>query len=285
MRGIKSGRYQTKAFKSSPKNPLPQEWVFDILIVMSEWSNKRQSTVGGILFLVILLFGLFLFFKNKEAPTCFDGELNQSEEGIDCGGECVAVCQFKAEDIAILWSRVVPVADDVYSVVAMIENPNPDYEANNVPYTFKLYDDRNILIYERKGEGYFLPGSTFPVFEHALRTGQRTPWRASFELRGVPYWEASDADEINIKIVTKVLDDKISAPRLTSVIKNETFEILSDIEFVALLFDEEGNLVNSSKTILERLAPEESDTIVFTWPKDFGVVISRIEIVPVYFKR
>ncbi len=256
-----------------------------IIMFMSAWSNKRQTTIGGVLVLIIIFWGLFLYFTKKDAPTCFDGKLNQNEEGIDCGGSCVAICQFNAQDIAILWSRVVPVADDVYSVVAMIENPNLVYEASNVPYTFKLYDDRNILVYERKGEGYFLPGKVFPIIEHALRTGQRVPTRASFELRGAPYWEASDASDVNIRIVTKVMSEDSVTPKLTSVVKNETFEILNDIEFIALLYDAEENLINASKTILERLAPEESDTIVFTWPEDFNTVVARIDIVPVYFRR
>jgi len=252
---------------------------------MASWSQRRQTYISIGIILLIILSVLFIYFGNREPANCFDFKLNQDEEGIDCGGSCKAICQFKAEDVAILWSRVVPVVDDVYSVVAMVENPNINFEAKNVPYTFKLYDEDNILIFERKGSTYFLSGTTFPVFEHALRTGQRIPARATFALRESPFWEETTSEGVEIRVLTKNLSNEEESPRLTVVIQNPTFQILNNIEFIALLYDEEENLVNASKTVLDRLDSEQSDTIVFTWPKPFTTTIARMEIVPVAYLR
>lgn len=256
-----------------------------IIRFMASWSQRRQIYISAGIILLIVLSVVFIYFSGRESANCFDGKLNQNEEGIDCGGSCKAICQFKAEDVAILWSRVIPVVDDVYSVVAMIENPNLNFEAKNVPYTFKLYDDENILIFERKGSAYFLSGATFPVFEHALRTGQRIPARAVFSLRDDPFWEQTSSDDVEIRVITKNLSNEDESPRLTVVVKNPTFQILNDVEFIALLYDKDENLVNASKTVLERLDSEQSDTIIFTWPEPFTTTIARMEIVPVAYVR
>jgi hypothetical protein len=52
---------------------------------------------------------------------------------------------------------------------------------------------------------------------------------------------------------------------------------------VALLFDENDNLINASKTVLDRLVREESDTLIFTWPQDLSAVVAKIEIIPVEY--
>ena len=145
----------------------------------------------------------------------------------------------------------------------------------------KIFDEENILIYERKGKTFIPSGSTFPIFEHALRTGERVPARATFEFTEAPFWERAPEEKPQIRIISKNLDDASSFPKLVSVVKNTSRRDIQDIAFVALLFDENRNLVNASKTILSRLKREDSDTLVFTWPESFTTTIAKIEIIPV----
>jgi len=247
---------------------------------MSIWATKRKFIISSSVLVPLIVVAVFLYVTGREKPSCFDGILNQNEGGIDCGGVCTAVCQNEAEDVAILWTRFLPVVDDVYSAVALIENPNKDFEAKNVPYSFKIFDEDGVLIYERKGSAFFQAGSTFPIFEHALRTGERVPSRAVFSLRNVPFWEQREFEKVPIQIVSKNLDED-STPKLTAVIKNNSLKNLTEISFIAMLFDVDDNLVNASKTVLGTLGREASDTLVFTWPEDFSTTVVRTEIVPV----
>ncbi|PIP86893.1 hypothetical protein COW81_03220 [Candidatus Campbellbacteria bacterium CG22_combo_CG10-13_8_21_14_all_36_13] len=249
---------------------------------MSVWATKRKFIISSSIFIPLIVVAVFLYITGREKPSCFDGLINQDERGVDCGGSCVAVCQNEAEDVAILWTRFLPVIDDVYSVVTLIENSNKSFEAKNVPYSFKLFDEEGVLIYERKGSAFFPAGSTFPIFEHALRTGERVPSRAVFSLRNTPFWEQREFEKIPIQIVSKNLDQE-NTPKLTAVIKNNSLKNLSQISFIAMLFDADGNLVNASKTVLSTLGREASDTIVFTWPEDFKNTVVRTEIVPVEY--
>ena len=89
-----------------------------------------------------------LIFYDK--PTCFDGKQNQDESGVDCGGVCEKVCSFQAVKPNIIWSRSFKVSEGIYNAIAYIENPNIRAEAFAVPYVFKIFDERNILISEKK---------------------------------------------------------------------------------------------------------------------------------------
>ena len=69
---------------------------------MSWASNRRLAYISVVLFgvlAVVLFVGLVVFY---EAPTCFDGKRNGTEEGVDCGGSCDLICSFSAADIEIL---------------------------------------------------------------------------------------------------------------------------------------------------------------------------------------
>ena len=111
---------------------------------MLVWAQKRRFVISTIVLVPLLAVIIFIYISSREAPNCFDGKLNQNERGIDCGGMCVAVCQNEATDVAILWTRFIPIINDVYSVVAMVENPNINFEAKGAPYIFRLYDEENL---------------------------------------------------------------------------------------------------------------------------------------------
>jgi hypothetical protein len=77
------------------------------------WGMKRQLfyalVVLGVVAVLVVVLGFVFFYK---APTCIDGKMNQNEEGVDCGGVCVKVCEAPA--ISAVWARSVKVADGVY---------------------------------------------------------------------------------------------------------------------------------------------------------------------------
>ncbi len=245
------------------------------------WSSRRRSTYLGIAFVIIIavIAGLYFLFFDKE-PTCTDNKMKGNERGIDCGGSCENLCLAQISDPVLLWSRAFQVSEGNYNAVAYVENPNFSAGVSRISYIFKLFDDENLLITERKGRTFISPNGITPVFEGGVRTGQRIPARTFFEFSGVPQWAELIDERVSLSVSDIVLSDADSSPRIDAVLSNNSIESILDIEIVAALFDVDGNAIATSATFINRLSDRTSQNIVFTWPNKFDASVSRIEIIP-----
>jgi hypothetical protein len=245
------------------------------------WASRRRSTYLGIAFIVIIavLTGLFFLFFDKE-PTCTDNKMNGDERGIDCGGSCEDLCLAQISDPVLLWSRAFKVTDGTYNTIAYVENPNFIAGISRISYIFKLFDNENLLIAERKGRTFISPNGITPIFEGAIRTGQRIPVRTFFEFSDTPQWAELTDDRSSLSVSDIVLSDADSSPRIEAVLSNSSLESVASIEVVAVLFDIDGNAIAASSTFINRLSDRSSQRIVFTWPDAFPSSVSRIEIIP-----
>ncbi|MFH0846329.1 MAG: hypothetical protein V1851_02970 [Patescibacteria group bacterium] len=244
------------------------------------WSSKRKNKyIIVALFVILIPIILFLFFSFYTEPTCFDGKQNADEEGVDCGGSCQVVCGFKIIDPIVQWSRVSKTNDGVYSAVAMIENLNVSAEASGIPYVFKLFDEEGLLISEKRGLIFIPANSTFPVFEGGIKVGNRVPVRTTFELTRAPYWVKSSID-YNSLITIKNVDfqEKNNTSKVLALIENNTIREIKGIELIVLLLDGDGNLINSSKTIIGSIKKDSSENAIFTWPILFDKKIAKIDL-------
>lgn len=246
---------------------------------MSWASRRRLIYMSGIALFLLLVIGLpfFVFFYDK--PTCFDGRQNQDEEGIDCGGACELICEEDIIALKILWSRHFYVTDGVYNVVAYVENSNFDAIARNVPYTFKVFDNENILITERKGRTFISSKGIVPVFESGLITGERIPARTLFEFRSDPDWE-NITYETNFVVQNTVLSNEEEKPRIDATLVNNGVDPYSDVPVVVTVFDTEGNAIASSRTIVKFIDGRSSTPLVFTWPNPYESPVAEIDIIP-----
>jgi hypothetical protein len=245
------------------------------------WSGRRRTayTSFTFLFLLIIAGAIFYFFLYK-APTCSDGSQNGGEEGIDCGGICPIICTFQTLEPVVLWSRAFMVADGVYNVLAYVENPNADVGVPRIAYTFKVFDKKNILIAERKGETFISANGISPIFEGGINTGEREPAITFFELGNDIEWVTKDNPITMLKVVNKALSNAETLPRIDATLQNNSTEEFSDIEVIATIFDLNDNAIASSKTFVNLLPKKSSQKIVFTWPKSFQSPVARIEIIP-----
>ncbi len=71
-----------------------------------------------------------------------------------------------------------------------------------------------------------------------------------------------------------------SMPRLTATARNISVAPISDIGFVAVVFDPAGNAFAASATTLSRLSADASAQIAFTWPDPLLIQAGRIDVVP-----
>ncbi|MEK7121058.1 MAG: hypothetical protein AAB840_03110 [Patescibacteria group bacterium] len=252
---------------------------------MSSWSGKRKFFYSSIFFTLIIAVAVPLFyFVFYDRPTCFDGKRNGDEQEVDCGGSCEKICQFQSKNVSILWSRAFEVSLGVYNLATYIENPNLDLKAEDVPYVFRLFDDKNLLVAEKKGRANIPPQSSFVIFEPNITTGNRNVKRVFFDFETDPLWREVPQDELPeniLKVKTQQISKNQTSLKLEVEIENVSFDRVSNIDTTAILYDREGNVIEISKTVIDVIEGEGVEKAVFTWPNLDPLDISRSEIIPV----
>lgn len=255
-------------------------------MIFMSWSERKKTKYVGLFFLIAIIL-LLVFVIDFSGATCFDDKKNQDEQGIDCGGSCTNICKFSTEELLIKWSRAFIVKDGIYNAIAYIENPNINLEAEKIFYIFKLYDENGILIYERKGATNVPARRIIPIFEETMQTGNRIPKRTTFEFTSLPDWKktqqnlSGQEEETILNIKNTSIKNEGGFTKLEAVLENPTLNQIQNIKVVSILFDIDGNAINSSRTIVDFIQKDSSGNVVFTWPYEFADQVSKIEIIPV----
>jgi hypothetical protein len=243
------------------------------------WAQKRKIIYISIILISFVLLGLVAYFFLKPLPSCDDKKQNQDELGIDCGGICTDVCRNQILPPVILWARTLKVQEGLYNVLAYVQNPNLEASTKEAVYRFKIYDAKGDLIYERSGSTSISPSRTIAIFEPGLLTGASIPARTKFEFISDSGWVKDTASPNRLKIVNKQLSNETVSPKLIVTIANNTVEDISNIETVAIIYDENDNAIAFSRTWVDRINSNEQGLAVFTWPEPFAGQALRIEII------
>ncbi len=248
---------------------------------MSQWSTKRQfSYLSGVFLFLLITIGTpvyFYFFNNP--PTCSDRKQNGDEAGIDCGGVCARFCTQDTLPPIVLWQRMSRVSDGFHNALAFVENPNHDATLVNASYSFKLFDKTNVLIAERRGRVSLPPKIVVPIFEGTITTGSDVPARITFEVAGTN-WQ-KEAMEVPLVVVSNtVYSNEDGFPRVSGILTNKSLKTIEPLYAVAVVYDNEGNAMAFSRTLLDPLLKNASAEAVFTWREDFPTSYSKIEILP-----
>ena len=249
---------------------------------MLSWSAKRKLTI---IFILFILFGtptgFFIYKKLQRPPSCSDGIQNQDERGVDCGGICRIACFANVkQEPDIQWSRAYYVAKGVYNLVAYIQNPNIDYISEPTKYIFKVYDDKNVLIGSREGVVGIPTSKIFPIFEATIQTNEAIPKYVTFEFVQPVVWIEYFGNKPELEVVEQRLSRQDTSPKLEAKISNRTLNPYSNVEVVAIIYNEEGNGVLSSRTFIDRIGDKGESNIVFTWPEPITFNPSKIEVIP-----
>lgn len=254
---------------------------------MISWSTKKRffyiSLVGLFFFLVVGVPVYLKFFVKP--PSCFDRLLNQNELEIDCGGVCEQICRSEVTRPIVLFSRYFEVAKGVYNAVVLVENQNAGFYATRIPYEMKFYDEDNVLIAQTVGETLMSSKKTFPIIEYTIMTNERKVTRMSFEFLGDIKWKRGSFIDPKVEVLEKRLRDDKGVQKLEAKIKNNEVYKLEQVPVVALLYDEEKNLVASSHTLLDEVPAKGEMPIVFTWNNSFSSIPTQIDIIPALTPR
>ncbi|KKW11451.1 MAG: hypothetical protein UY50_C0013G0012 [Parcubacteria group bacterium GW2011_GWA2_49_9] len=243
---------------------------------MLSWAQQRKLFfISGVVLFFIVVFGGYGLFSFYKAPNCANNEKDGNERGIDCGGSCLRMCKADVSAPLIHFVRTLEVEESVWGAVASVENRNAGAGARSVPYVFKLYDDENLLLYERHGVAFIPPRKVFAIFEGQMKTGTRTPTRATFAFTSEPVFVRMTEPALTLR--TQGFTARETGSFLQVVIGNPSRVAVEGIEATVLLFGTDGNVIATSATALKKLKGEESTLLTFTWPRQLDEP-ARIEV-------
>lgn len=236
---------------------------------MSNWRVKRQLlylfSVLGVIFAVVL--GFYLY--SRPTPSCFDGQQNNAETGVDCGGLCQKACVNTTLPIKVLWSRILEAGEGRYDVAVMLENFNGTVGAKKLTYILRIYDGNNALITSKTGSTYVNPLEKFVVFEPGLIADKRIAQSATLEITSQSDWLKTPALSATVsleRVIDPVNFTSDPSPRLHYRLINNSLVALSGLEIAIVLNDDNQNAFAGSKTLVDSLAKGETKDLYFTWP-------------------
>jgi len=245
------------------------------------WAARRRFVyLAGIILFFVVVIGLPIAWKIATIPaTCHDGKQNQNETAIDRGGPCLLLDDRYLQPHAVLWTRAFLVRDGSYNAVAYVQNPNPQAGVVSAHYKFSLYDSQNILVAERTGTTYIMPGGITPVFTSNIDTGNRIVARTYFAFTDKALvWERMSNPATPITISGTQVTNADTVPQVSASVRNTSVGDIQHVSFVAVVFDTAGNAINASATSLARLNAETQIQIGFTWPEAFTVLPSKVDV-------
>ena len=238
------------------------------------------GAIYGALFLGIVYL-LYLPFKPPE--TCVDGKKNQNETGVDCGGVCGAcIVEPVLEDIRVTESMwVFGGKGNEYDIVGKISNPNNDYGASSVPYTFRVLDVSGAVLAEKAGTSFILPKEEKYLVETSLPLSG-APSRVEVTI-GKVVWEkfAGYKERPALDVYNKTFERISSGVGFGQakglVVNNSPFDF-TDIGIVVVLRDGRSHVVALQKTDMQTLRSGEQRDFTLKWPDSFPGDVEKVEV-------
>jgi len=243
---------------------------------------RKQITIIFILLAVIALIGAGIYFLTlpKEEPTCSDGIQNQGEEGVDCGAICGNFCDTQEKLLKVMYQGFIPTTENNYDLVAQIENTNNLWGADNVPYTFYLYNEAGEQIASRQGSAYILPQETKYIVEQKVYCGE-IPAKVELELGRENWKKADNFRDLNLKFRERNIQTGAGNPnRLYGVLENDTSYNLNKIEIVGVVVGADNKIIAAGKTEMTTLMMGESRYFEIGFPNVISGQVITYEIRP-----
>jgi Mg-chelatase subunit ChlD len=188
------------------------------------------------------------------------------------------VCPFEAEKPAVLWAQAFRISDGVYNVVGYVENRNKGIGANDVPYTFTLYDTEGRVITKAEGKTSLPPDSTYPIFEGRVMAGTAVPKRAELVLGDITTWEKMEHGREQFTVEKRVLKSADNAPRLDATLFNTELSDAKNVEVIATVFDSKHAPLTTSRTTIPLFLARQEKSVTFTWPEPIAGTMRSCEV-------
>jgi len=235
-------------------------------------SRRIKQLVYGLFFVIVIVIVIWLIYLAffKPAPSCFDGIQNQGETGVDCGGPCAKLCiPSTIQPVAAIGNVSVfaPLAGRV-TLLGEIVDPNSDFAAQSVSYTFDLYDASGNLIASIPGTAYVYADQTeylvvpneavSTVVDHAALTIGAVQWVSASQMGLVPQFTFK-----NIATVPGLASGTLAVDGQIVDADSASF---TNITIIAVLRSSGGAPAGVSETVIDSIAPNQAENFSITYP-------------------
>ena len=247
------------------------------------WAMRRRGVVAAIIIVVLGAVGVWGYYAFLyDAPSCSDFRQNQDEEGIDCGGVCDKICDASLAVPQVAFVRPVVSGPGRSDVIAYVENPNFTAMAEDVKYTVELFNSQNVLVATKEGVMDLYPKRN-PLFIPNLFSGEETTLRAFLTLDASTIeWFDYEDTRVTMNVRDVRVEHADTLPRIYATIENASYtNSYKNIPMVVTVFNEEGNAIAASQTVIPQLRAEGAAQVVFTWNAPFSETAVRQEFIPI----
>jgi len=243
--------------------------------------RARRQFAALLVFVMILGLAGFIFWRSfVHEETCSDGRLNQNEEAIDCGGACVPCLVKNRKEPEVRWARATSMRADMYDAVVEVRNPNDRVAASRIDYEFRLIDGAGNIAARQRGRSFLYASELAHFVEFGIRATS-TIARVEFSVSDTD-WVVSDALRPDIIAADRVYAveerDGVRVSVARALLQNRSLRDMADLRVTAFLLDESGNLLGANGTEISEVRPEDSVSLVFSWPVVFGAPVEAIII-------
>lgn len=231
-----------------------------------------------VLFFIFLVIAVVTFVSlSNDMSTCFDGQKNGDESGIDCGGECVRVCLDTITPLEVIRTELYEGTEFTFNVLTYVRNRNENVTGYDIPFT-------TTLTHRESGEVIDVIEDTFTtdtreeiiLFSGHLVADHSVPVMVETILEEGS-WEKGDRNRHTLKTLGNDLGFSEQGTRLEATLENTSLDAYSNVEVIAFLYD--GTEVrNISRTNIEYIGGGNSKSLIFTWPKNYEGAVTHSDV-------
>ena len=234
----------------------------------------KQLLIATINLILVAVVVVAVWRTDAPEPTCFDGELNQNEQGVDCGGVCEQACLATPELIRLSADPIIvsTATSDQVEVAFTVLNPNPQWGADDVPYTVVFTNASGEEVARRRGTTYLLPLEEHVVVEQAVvvpgfSAGGVT---AVVEFGQTSFIEPPEGvDNVELTVQQPIFrrnPDEFNAAELRGVLRNDSPFSYDAIDIFVVVSDRAtGKVVSARRTAMRTLTSGERREFVIAW--------------------
>lgn len=231
--------------------------------------TSKQILYGTFYFVIwVGVFSFAYFYYIKPAPSCFDGKLNQNEEGVDCGGVCAKIC-IPAGLQPLEVGRVLMFRHSPTNLTALFQvtNPNASRAAQSFKYIMRLYGMDGELTQSIRGSSFLYAREGKQILEPNISLASQSLGSIDVKIENVLWATVSSFGGqplLSLSGVKTVVGEGGAA--VEGRILNEDTTPFSRITVIAVLYGMLGQVAGASQTFVENLSPNDSRVFSIVYP-------------------
>jgi len=233
-------------------------------------------------YVAIFLTAVFLVYGVvSKDPTCSDGNQNQNEKGVDCGGTCSPCRDISAsQDISVVESDFVFGGNDTYDALVRISNSNSSVGASSFSYKASLKDASGAVLDEKTGKGFVMPAeSKYLIILGFSVSGNDNPSSLDFVVSEVKWEEFTKYQKPQLGVYSKrfsLLSDIVGGEAY-GVLRNESGFDFASIKVNVILRDSANKPLALNTTVINTVKSGEERDFKLIWPYQLPGEVKNIE--------